>query len=112
MSAVRVIRRARGKPSRCSGAGVLAGKLYRQALAPLFPAPGQRLATPLCLHARAKSMRLDAALVTGAVGRLTHACSERLVVSGWCEVGIGSVPTSHCPLPTRFRAVNLSAIMR
>lgn len=73
MSALRVMRRSRGKPSVGSGAGVLAGKLYRQTLAALLPTAAQDSTAPLRIHARAKSVRPDPALVAGAVGGLSHA---------------------------------------
>src|SRR3954469_12271381 len=65
-------RRARGKPSVESDAGVLAGQLDRQTLATLPATAAQRLPSPLCLHARAESVRPDATLVAGAVRGLTH----------------------------------------
>jgi hypothetical protein len=77
MSVVRVIRRARGKPSFGSGAGVLAGKLDRQALATLLPTATQNFASPFGFHARAETVRPNATLVAGAVGGLTHACSKK-----------------------------------
>ena len=77
MSVVLVSRRARGKPSVGSDAGVLAGKLDRQTLATLLPTATQYGATPLGVHARAESVRPNTALVTGAVRRLAHACSKK-----------------------------------
>ena len=98
MSVDLVIRRARGNPSVGSGASVLAGKLYRQTLAPLFPTAAQYFTTPLRLHARAETVRPDATLVPGAVCGLAHAGSKTI-----CEKwGVGRVvahsmlPTSHC----------------
>src|SRR5688572_10594181 len=72
ISAVRVMRRVRAEPALGSGAGVLARQLHHQALAPLLAAASEGGATPLGFHARAKSVRLDAALVAGTVGGLTH----------------------------------------
>src|SRR5205823_11296253 len=73
MSVLVVTRRARGNPSFRSGAGVLAGQLYRQTLAPLLPAAAQYCTTPFGIHACAETMRPNAALVAGTVGGLTHA---------------------------------------
>ena len=80
MSVVLVIRRARGNPSVGSDAGVLAGKLDRQTLATLLPTATQYFATPLCVHARAEAVRPNPALVAGAVGGLTHACSKKKTI--------------------------------
>src|SRR6185503_11422278 len=78
ISIVRVMRRAREARARpaSSDAGVLAGQLHRQALAPFLATAGQSLPTPLGFHARAKTVRLDAALVAGAVRGLTHLGSK------------------------------------
>ena len=76
MSGVRVKRCARAKPSVGSGAGVLAGEANRQALAALPPPAAENFAAPLGLHASAETMRPDAALVAGAIRRLTHTDSE------------------------------------
>lgn len=76
MSVERVMRCALENPSFRSGAGVLAGQLDRQTLAALLPTAAQYLATPLRFHARAEPMRLDAALVPGAIRRLSHTDSS------------------------------------
>jgi len=72
ISALRVNRERRGKanpPLRC---GVLRGNPDGQPLAALLPAAAQNFAAPLSRHARAKTVRANAALVARPVGGLTH----------------------------------------
>ena len=76
MSPVFVMRRARGNANAASDAGVLAGKLYRQALASFLPTAAQNFTSPLRGHARAKSVCADAALVAGTIRWLTHSDSK------------------------------------
>jgi len=72
MSGLRVSRCCRGKPKPSSGAGVLVWQLDGEALAALSAATAENCTSPLGFHARAKSVRLDPALVAGTIRRLTH----------------------------------------
>ena len=79
ISAPRVRRACRGKPSDASGvlrAGVLVRDPDGQLLPPLLPAPGQCGAAPLRFHSRTESMRLEPARIARAVGRLPHGYSK------------------------------------
>jgi len=68
----RVSRERRGKPEPSLRACVLVWQLNGEALAPLFTATAENCTSPLGFHARAESVRLDAALVPGTIRRLTH----------------------------------------
>lgn len=74
----RVNRLVRGNGRRLD-AGVLGRELYRQPLAPLFPATAQHLTPPLRFHTRAKPMRLESTGVPRAVSWLPHCYSKMLV---------------------------------
>src|SRR5258705_12109051 len=79
MSAPRVIRACRGKPSDAWGvlrSGVLVRDPDGQLLPPLLPATGQRGTAPFRFHSRTESMRLEPARVARAVGRLPHGYSR------------------------------------
>ena len=87
MSLLRVNRLRRGNPKPLSGACVLARKFDGQASTSLLTATAQDFTSPLGFHARAESVCLDPALVSGTVGWLTHDCSkyganERAMASG------------------------------
>jgi hypothetical protein len=68
----RVSRLRRGNRKPWLGACVLAWQLNGEALAPLLTAAAEHCTTPLGLHASAKPVSLDAALVARAISRLTH----------------------------------------
>jgi hypothetical protein len=65
-------KRARSACPDGSGAGVLAREAHRQDLAALFAAAAEYCASPLGFHARAESVRSNAALVSGTIRGLTH----------------------------------------
>src|SRR5215213_7281867 len=65
-------REACPEPAEGSGAGVLAREAHRQDLAALLPAAAEYCASPLGFHARAESVRANAALVPGTIRGLTH----------------------------------------
>src|SRR6476620_1097443 len=71
-SLLRVSRSCREKRARRSGAGVLAREAHRQDLAPLLATAAENCTSPLGFHARAESVRTDAALVPGTICGLTH----------------------------------------
>src|SRR3954462_3531238 len=72
MSRPRVSRCCRGKPKPSLRACVLVWQLNGEALTTLFAATAENCTSPLGFHARAESMRLDAALIPGTICRLTH----------------------------------------
>src|SRR5437868_10689304 len=72
MSRLRVSRLRRGNPKPSLGARVLARELNGETPAALLSATAEHSAPPLGLHARAKAVRVDSALVAGTIGRLTH----------------------------------------
>ena len=76
MSLLRVSRLRRGNP-KPSGACVLAREFDGQAPTSLLAAATENFTSPLGFHARAESVSLDAALVTGTVGRLTHGLLQK-----------------------------------
>jgi hypothetical protein len=87
MSLLRVSRLRRANPKPELGACVLAREFDGQTSTSLLATTAQDFTSPLGFHARAKSVSLNATLVTGAVGWLTHDCSkngakERAIASG------------------------------
>jgi hypothetical protein len=68
----RVNRERRGKPWPSLRACVLVWQSNGEALTALLTATAENFTSPLGFHARAESVRLDPALVSGTVCRLTH----------------------------------------
>jgi len=77
-SLFRVRRNCREKRARSSGACVLAREAHRQDLAALLAAAAEYFASPLGFHARAESVRANAALVPRTVCWLTHASNSEI----------------------------------
>ena len=110
MSLLRVSRFRRGNPKPVLGACVLAREFDGQAPASLLASTAQDFTSPFGFHARAKSVSLDAALVTGTVGWLTHdysknGANERAMASGKPipHRGIDQEPATRSRSVTRTR---------
>src|SRR4051812_34873488 len=72
MSRLRVSRWRRGNAKPSLRACVLVWQLNGEALPSLFATAAENCTSPPGFHARAKPVRLDAALVPGTICRLTH----------------------------------------
>src|ERR1044071_45788 len=77
MSWRRVSRKARGKPKPSLCARVLRGQFDGETFSSLLAAAAEHFASPARLHAGAKPVSLDAALVAGTIGWLTHGALQK-----------------------------------
>src|SRR5437763_12601423 len=86
-SSPRVSRLRRGNPRPGLGACVLAWQLNCEAPAPLLAATAEHCSSPLGLHARAKPVSLDTALVARTIRRLTHGLLQNVAKKPAMQTG-------------------------